>query len=566
MDYDKVLLELGEFGPWQQRNALMLWLPAMADGINILIAAFVMSAPERFRCRNTCDGEGDFSWDLPSNLTEEQLFPSLDEDYIFYKKDSKPDYCQYYDTYLDSSGLCTVNKSAPILKCKKGADFSYEEFYMDSTIVIENDLVCANFYWPTIIDEFFFLGLFIGSFVFGVLSDRIGRRHTLLISVVCCAVGNLICCVMPNHWSYAIPRVLASAGAEGAFVLAFTMSMEFSGVKESVPVFTWVTWSTMLANIISIPLAVGESLPPLFAMGLKNWPVYQAALSAVIAVTAVVWFFVPESPRWLIVNGQTERAKKLIEKAAKINKVKLSPDVFLPDPDREQAAKETEELPKYGISDMFRGSQLKITLAMFVCWPVITMLYYGLSMSADKIKMTEDVYLSYILVTLIEIPSYIILPLIIDKWGRKPLFFVTQFIPGICCCVAGFLKPGSVVFSILTLSAKFCVSAAFNVTFMYTAELYPTSIRNTAIGICSTVARVGGGLAPIIGRFLIDLGYFPEYVPLCLFGGFGVLGGLCALLLPEPVGFKLPNTFEDIEEIKKKSKPFWKCYTAPSDD
>ena len=82
MDYDKILVELGEFGPWQQRNALMLWLPAMADGINILIAAFVMSAPDRFRCRNSCDGSGDFSWDLPGNLTEEQLFPSLDEDYI----------------------------------------------------------------------------------------------------------------------------------------------------------------------------------------------------------------------------------------------------------------------------------------------------------------------------------------------------------------------------------------------------------------------------------------------------------------------------------------------------
>ena len=45
-------------------------------------------------------------------------------------------------------------------------------------------------------------------------------------------------------------------------------------------------------------------------------------------------------------------------------------------------------MPRYGIKDMFRGSQVKITLAMFVCWPVITMLYYGLSMSADKINMT----------------------------------------------------------------------------------------------------------------------------------------------------------------------------------
>ena len=58
-------------------------------------------------------------------------------------------------------------------------------------------------------------------------------------------------------------------------------------------------------------------------------------------------------------------------------------------------------------------AQLRITLAMFICWPVITMLYYGLSLSADKIKMTDNVYLSYILVSLIEMPAYIFLPLII---------------------------------------------------------------------------------------------------------------------------------------------------------
>ena len=291
MDYDKILLQLGEFGPWQRRNALMLWLPAMADGINILIANFVIFGPDRYRCRNSCDPEGDLHWDLPGGLTEDQLFPSFDEN------STKPDYCRYYQTSLGPDGECLVNKTAPILDCKRHDDFAYDKFEMDTTIITENDLVCDDYWWPTVIDEFFFLGLFIGSFVFGVMSDKIGRRHTLLISVLCCAVGNLLCCAMPNHWAYAMPRVLASAGAEGAFVLAFTMSMEFSGVKESVPVFSWVTWSTMLANIISIPLAVGEALPPLFAMFLKDWKTYQAALSAVISLTAVVWFFLPESPR-----------------------------------------------------------------------------------------------------------------------------------------------------------------------------------------------------------------------------------------------------------------------------
>ena len=67
---------------------------------------------------------------------------------------------------------------------------------------------------------------------------------------------------------------------------------------------------------------------------------------------------------------------------------------------------------------------------MFVCWPVSTLLYYGLSLSANKIHMTNDVYLSFILVCLIEIPAYTLIPFVIDILGRKPILFVTLFIPG----------------------------------------------------------------------------------------------------------------------------------------
>ena len=122
---------------------------------------------------------------------------------------------------------------------------------------------------------------------------------------------------------------------------------------------------------------------------------------------------------------------KLINKASKINKVKLTAASWEETPDKTEDIEPT--YPVYGVKDIFRKSQLGITLPLFFCWPVITMLYYGLSLSADKIKMTENVYLSYILVSLIEMPAYIFLPLVIDVWGRKPVFFITQFVPGICC-------------------------------------------------------------------------------------------------------------------------------------
>ena len=53
MNFDRILLQLGEFGPWQRRNNLLMWIPSTAAGINVLIAAFAVMGPRNgYRCRN----------------------------------------------------------------------------------------------------------------------------------------------------------------------------------------------------------------------------------------------------------------------------------------------------------------------------------------------------------------------------------------------------------------------------------------------------------------------------------------------------------------------------------
>ena len=72
------------------------------------------------------------------------------------------------------------------------------------------------------------------------------------------------------------------------------------------------------------------------------------------------------SPRWLIANGKDERARAVVEKAAKRNGVKLSTQAFQPPAGNKE---EELDLPVYSLKDMFRSSQLKITIVFFICWP-----------------------------------------------------------------------------------------------------------------------------------------------------------------------------------------------------
>lgn len=77
---------------------------------------------------------------------------------------------------------------------------------------------------------------------------------------------------------------------------------------------------------------------------------------------------------------------------------------------------------------------------------------------------------------------------------------------------------------------------------VYTAELFPTTIRNTAIGSCSTVARIGAISALLIGL----LG---GSTPMLILGISAIVGGFLALLFPETVGTKVGNILFIMDEM-----------------
>ena len=73
--------------------------------------------------------------------------------------------------------------------------------------------------------------------------------------------------------------------------------------------------------MIQVPFAIGESILGLVAMGISDWKTLQIVVSAPLFLLLLLYFVLPESPRWLIATGRYKEAKETIEKAAKMNKV-----------------------------------------------------------------------------------------------------------------------------------------------------------------------------------------------------------------------------------------------------
>ena len=102
-----------------------------------------------------------------------------------------------------ADGVCSFSKD--IVKCIHTDYFAYESFEMEQTVATDNNLVCANDYCVPLIDTFMVMGFLIGSFVFG-------RRHILLITLVCMIGGNLLCVAFGNKWGYGFPRMFEVEG------------------------------------------------------------------------------------------------------------------------------------------------------------------------------------------------------------------------------------------------------------------------------------------------------------------------------------------------------------------
>ncbi|KAK3593127.1 hypothetical protein CHS0354_018255 [Potamilus streckersoni] len=102
---------------------------------------------------------------------------------------------------------------------------------------------------------------------------------------------------------------------------------------------------------------------------------------------------------------------------------------------------------------------------------------------------------------------------------------------------------------------KLGASAAFGIIYIFSAELYPTVVRNSGMGASSCCARIGGMVAP----YITDLGRlvggdFGRGLPLVVFGGASVAAGLLSLFLPETLNRNLPETIEDAIHYRKSNR------------
>ena len=358
------------------------------------------------------------------------------------------------------------------------------------------------------------IGSILGVAVAGIMSDKIGRKRTMLISAVLFSVSAIGCCLCYGFSDLVIYRII---GGVGIGIVSIVSPIYISEISPAGIRGTMVTLY-QLAITIGLLLAylanwiILKSAPDVEGSGFAAWifrdQMWRGMLGSETIVALlffVVIFFIPESPRWLLVKGKTKKALSVFSKLTADEEGAMQEFSLTSASIAGEVKSEWSVLKEKGIvKAVLAGSAIAI-LGQFM--GVNAVLYYGPDIFADAGLAAEDSSFSTMLVGLVNMLTTILAVFTIDKLGRKRLVYFG--VSGMIVCLVAialiFASGGGgvpllIFFLLYIFSQAISISA---VVFVLLSEMYPNRVRGIAMSIA--------GLALWVGTYLIG-----QFTPWCL--------------------------------------------------
>ena len=363
------------------------------------------------------------------------------------------------------------------------------------------------------------IGSICGVLAAGTLSDYLGRKLTMLISAALFSISAIGCAVCGSFDSLVAYRIIGGVGIGIVSIVSPIYISEVSPAKIRGTLVSLyqlaVTVGFLLAYLMN--WVIDSNIDPSLAasqdltlwermMNTEAWRGMLGSETLPALLFFFIIFFIPESPKWLIVNGKTEKASKILAKIYNTED-EIANEIQVTNASLKGETKgKWSDLLKPGILiAVITGSAIAI-LGQFM--GVNAVLYYGPKIFSDA--GFDNPMFSTVLVGVVNCVTTILAVFIIDRVGRKQLIY--WGVSGMIICLLSIgiyfawgstLGLGNGFMLTFFLAYVFCCAISISaIVFVLLSEMYPNSVRGRAMSIAGFALWIGtyliGQLTPVL--------------------------------------------------------------------
>ena len=410
------------------------------------------------------------------------------------------------------------------------------------------------------------IGSIIGVLFAGILSDKFGRKSTMILAAILFSTSAIGCAVSTDFNQLVIYRII---GGVGIGVVSIISPLYISEVAVAqyrgrlVSLYQLaVTIGFLGAYLVNYQLLGYSMSNPDASTGWWNLVFVSEVWRGMLGMETlpaimffIIIFFIPESPRWLILKGKEEKATNILERIYTSSKEALFQLTETKSVLSSESKSEWKLLLQPGIRKAVIIGVCIAVLGQFM--GVNAVLYYGPSIFENAGLSGGDSLFYQVLVGLVNTLTTVLALVIIDKVGRKKLVYygVSGMVISLVLIATYFIYGeswgiSSIFLLIFFLFYVFCCAVSIcAVVFVLLSEMYPTRVRGLAMSIAGFALWIGtyliGQLTPWMLQNLTPAGTFILFAIMCV-----PYMLIVWKLVPETTG----KSLEEIERYWMKNK------------
>lgn len=371
-------------------------------------------------------------------------------------------------------------------------------------------------------------GMMFGAMIFGTLSDRLGRKKTIMICVTLFSGFTFLGAFATNPVEFAILRFIAGLGIGGVMPNVVALMTEYAPKKIR---------STLVAIMFS-GYAIGGMTSALLGAWLvkdMGWQIMFLIAGIPLLMLPIIWKFLPESLAFLIKSGKEEQAKQIINKLLPTRDIHQNTQLVFNENIHHEAP----------VKALFQDGRAFSTFMFWIAFFMCLSMVYALGSWLPKLMLQAGYSLGASMLFLFALNIGGMVGAIgggalADRFHLKPVITSMFVIGAAALILLGFNSPQIVLYSLIALAGAATIGSQI-LLYTFVAQFYPTTVRSTGMGWASGIGRIGAIIGPVLTGALLTF-ELPHQMNFLAIAIPGVIAAFAIFLVNLKVAVNVPES------------------------